>query len=548
MSRPRRGRARPRRSRAPARARTPRPDPGAPASRRRSPRGRRAAGGRGECSKTLTFGRAASRSRRPSASRAGCTVAAPGKKAPPRKRGERQRSATSSGAQLAWLASGSPSSRRRPLPPTSPVLGRGGGDLEVAGLRGTRRPPPARAEAPDPVDCASARRCAISMARPVAIALAEPAACSNHISLAKPPLRPLGPCPQRPPRAGPRAPRAPARRAARRSRARCSRRRPRAHRSRARPAPPAAALSRGPPRRASSRGRRASSGTEEAGRGGEEHRTGAWAADRLHARSIARTVLIVVAVLVIMYVLYLLRKPISWLVIAAFIAIAAAGPVNFFQRRMRRGFAIAIVYVILILIPDRARRAADPADRRARSRTWQQRPRVRAGRRGLRQRERDPQEPERGLRHHHQAQEEAEKLPEQDSRRGGRPQRHRRRLRQLGLRRGHDPDPQRLHGRPAGPRWVSSFVEAQRPEHAERIERTLRRIANAVGNYVGGALIQATIAGLTAFIVLTILGAPVRGAAGAARLLLRPDPGDRRDDRRLPRRDRDALRQLPRRR
>ena len=62
-----------------------------------------------------------------------------------------------------------------------------------------------------------------------------------------------------------------------------------------------------------------------------------------------------------------------------------------------------------------------------------------------------------------------------------------------------------------GPRWVSSFVEAQRPEHAERIERTLRRIANAVGNYVGGALIQATIAGLAAFIVLKILGVPFAG-------------------------------------
>jgi predicted PurR-regulated permease PerM len=62
-----------------------------------------------------------------------------------------------------------------------------------------------------------------------------------------------------------------------------------------------------------------------------------------------------------------------------------------------------------------------------------------------------------------------------------------------------------------GPKWVNTFVEAQRPEHAERIERTLRRIAEAVGNYVGGALIQATIAGLTSFIVLKILGAPFAG-------------------------------------
>ena len=63
----------------------------------------------------------------------------------------------------------------------------------------------------------------------------------------------------------------------------------------------------------------------------------------------------------------------------------------------------------------------------------------------------------------------------------------------------------------AGPRWIDSFIRLQRPEHAERIERTLQRIAGAVGNYVGGALLQATIAGFSAFIMLTILGVPFAG-------------------------------------
>ena len=67
--------------------------------------------------------------------------------------------------------------------------------------------------------------------------------------------------------------------------------------------------------------------------------------------AIVRAVLVAAAVVVFLYILYLLRKPMSWLVIAAFIAVAAAGPVNVLQRRMRRGFAIAIVYLILILIP-----------------------------------------------------------------------------------------------------------------------------------------------------------------------------------------------------
>ncbi len=62
-----------------------------------------------------------------------------------------------------------------------------------------------------------------------------------------------------------------------------------------------------------------------------------------------------------------------------------------------------------------------------------------------------------------------------------------------------------------GQRWAESFVESQPPEHAARLERALRDVANAIGNYVAGALLQATLAGVTAFIVLAILGAPFAG-------------------------------------
>ena len=68
------------------------------------------------------------------------------------------------------------------------------------------------------------------------------------------------------------------------------------------------------------------------------------------ARVIARNVLVVAAVALILYVIWLLRQPISWLVIATFLAVAMAGPVNFFQRHMRRGFAIALTYFGLLLI------------------------------------------------------------------------------------------------------------------------------------------------------------------------------------------------------
>ncbi|MGZ5356707.1 MAG: AI-2E family transporter [Solirubrobacterales bacterium] len=203
-------------------------------------------------------------------------------------------------------------------------------------------------------------------------------------------------------------------------------------------------------------------------------------------------------------------EPIGWLVIAAFLAVAAAGPVNVLQRRMKRGFAIAIVYVVLILIPiglgallipplvgqieDLANNApeyvTDVEDYVNDSKTLS------------------------NLNEDYditgKLQEEAAKLPEKIPDAAGV-------LSDIGVGvvnsvfAGVTILILSMFMIGGGPRWVNDFIEAQRPEHADRIERTLRQIANAVGNYVGGALLQATLAGLTAFIALTILGAPFAG-------------------------------------
>jgi predicted PurR-regulated permease PerM len=61
-------------------------------------------------------------------------------------------------------------------------------------------------------------------------------------------------------------------------------------------------------------------------------------------RALVRTVLTVIAVVIALYVVYLLRKPLTWIFIAGFLAIALSGPVSFLQRRMRRGLAITLVY------------------------------------------------------------------------------------------------------------------------------------------------------------------------------------------------------------
>src|SRR5204862_4444953 len=68
----------------------------------------------------------------------------------------------------------------------------------------------------------------------------------------------------------------------------------------------------------------------------------------LSARAILRIVLIIVGVVLCLYLLYLLRRPITWILISLFLAVALSPAVNFLNRFMRRGLAIASVYLALL--------------------------------------------------------------------------------------------------------------------------------------------------------------------------------------------------------
>ncbi len=225
------------------------------------------------------------------------------------------------------------------------------------------------------------------------------------------------------------------------------------------------------------------------------------------AKSVVRTVLIVVAVLVVLYLIYLLRKPIGWLLIAAFLAIALSGPVNVLHRRMRRGFAIAIVYLGLLMVPvgigalivppivtgaeDLAQNAPQYADDVTKFVNENER---------LQQLNDDYDITSK-------LQEEAAKLPEK-----------------LGDAASVLSDVGfgivnsifavvtililtafMLGG---GRRWISTGLRFMPEDRAERMERVVDRSARAVGNYVAGALAQALVAAVTSFIVLKILGIP----------------------------------------
>ena len=214
-----------------------------------------------------------------------------------------------------------------------------------------------------------------------------------------------------------------------------------------------------------------------------------------------------IAVIVALYLLYLLRKPIGWLLIALFLTVALSGPVNYLDRRMRRGFAITLVYIGMLLVPvaigavvmppivtgveDLAQNAPQYADDISDFVNENDR---------LQQLNDDYDITSK-------LQEEAEKLPEKAGDAAGL-------LRDVGFGLVNSIfalvtililTAFMLGG---GRRWIDAGLRFAPEDRARRIERVLNRSSRAVGNYVAGALAQATLAGVLSYIVMSILGIP----------------------------------------
>jgi predicted PurR-regulated permease PerM len=225
------------------------------------------------------------------------------------------------------------------------------------------------------------------------------------------------------------------------------------------------------------------------------------------ARAIVRIVLIVVCVAISLYLLYRLRKPISWLAAATFLAVALSGPVNALERHMRRGLAIASVYLILLAIPALLIALIVPSLITQGTNFARDLPRY----------SRDVSDFVDGnarLRKINADYDITEKLQEQA-----------------------DKLPQKLGGAAktlgdigfglinsvfslvtililtafilgSGRQWRETLLSSRPSAQRERLERSLDNIASAVGGYVAGALGVAAIAGILDYIVLTILGVP----------------------------------------
>ena len=223
------------------------------------------------------------------------------------------------------------------------------------------------------------------------------------------------------------------------------------------------------------------------------------------ARAVLRVVLVVVAVVLTLWLMYLLRKPLTWIFIAGFLAVAASGPVNFLSRRMRRGLAVAVVYLVLILtpfaligllvppivtqgnnlvqnLPEYAQQVTDFVNENQRLRQLQDEYDI-TGR----------------------LEEEASKLPERLGDAAGV-------LGDIGVGLVNSIFAAvtiivlSIFMLSSGRRFMDAWIREYQPEREEWWHRLFERIGNAIGNYVAGALLQATIAGVTSWIMLMILG------------------------------------------
>jgi predicted PurR-regulated permease PerM len=228
------------------------------------------------------------------------------------------------------------------------------------------------------------------------------------------------------------------------------------------------------------------------------------------ARQIVRIVLTVVCVAIALYLLYLLRRPISWVLIAAFLAVALSPPVNVLARHMRRGFAITIVYLgllaipialIALIVPPLITEANDFADKvpsyaRDVTKYVKENDRLR--------KINDDYDITSKL------EDEAGKLPNRLGGAAGT-------LRDVGFGIVNSLFAlitilvltAFLLG--SGRTWVDALIRSRPPGQRERLRRSLDNMASAVAGYVAGALLIALIAGVATYVVLLILGVPFRG-------------------------------------
>jgi len=228
-------------------------------------------------------------------------------------------------------------------------------------------------------------------------------------------------------------------------------------------------------------------------------------------RIIVRTLFIVVFFAIALWLVFLLRKPISWVLIAVFLAVALSGPVNWLNQWMKRGFAITIVYLGLLLIPIGIAALIVPPLVTQGNNLIQNLPEYAQDAQEFVEKNERLRSLEADYNITGKLQEEAEKLPARIGDAANV-------LGDIGL--GVVNSLFALFTilvltaflLGSGRGWVDRAIELQPPARSARMRIALGHMGKAVGAYVGGVLAQATVAAVAAYIVLLILDVPFAAA------------------------------------
>jgi len=231
----------------------------------------------------------------------------------------------------------------------------------------------------------------------------------------------------------------------------------------------------------------------------------------LTARVVIRILIITLIFALALWLVYLLRKPIGWVLIATFLAIALSGPVNWLSQWMKRGFAITLVYFGLLLVPIGIAALIIPPLVTQGNNLIQDLPRYAQDAQDFAQKNSRLRSLEADYSITEKLQAEAEKLPARIGDAANI-------LGDIGLGVVNSLFAMFtilimtafLLG--SGRGWVSRAVEMQSAARQARLRKALDHMGKAVGAYVGGVIAQATVAAVLAYIVLIILGVPFAAA------------------------------------
>lgn len=241
-------------------------------------------------------------------------------------------------------------------------------------------------------------------------------------------------------------------------------------------------------------------------------------------RSIVRVVVTAALTLFALYLVYRLRTPLALLFISVFVALAVSAPVGYLSRSMRRGLAIAVVYTGIVLVPVGLGVLFVPPGVDAASDLVNRLPQYS-------EELSEAIESNPTLRDIDQEFGVTENLQEyaEDAAAGS--------LGDAAVTVA-DIGTAVVSGFFAvltvtilsmfmvarGPRWLEAFLRTRPETEALALRRALYGMAEAVSRFIGGALVQALIAGVSAFVVLTALGVPAPLALALIVALLDPIP------------------------